>query len=237
MSKGMSGHQSARMITDTWLTPPSIIHALGEFDLDPCTPPVMPWKTAKKRYTIADNGLISPWNGRVWLNPPYGSESAKWLSKLSDHGNGIALLFARTETKTFFDFIWDMADGVLFMKGRIHFVHPDGTPAPHNSGAPTVLIGYGRNNADCLEYCGIEGKYVPLNYTPIIVIGVSPTWFSVVCIAIRHHGDTDLSPIYDMVERIAPDKVKRNQHWKEKVRQQIQRCRKQRQPKQTELFQ
>jgi hypothetical protein len=227
MSKGMSGHQSARMITDTWLTPPSIIHALGEFDLDPCTPPEMPWETAKKRYTIADNGLVAPWNGRVWLNPPYGRECAKWLAKLAIHGNGIALIFARTETEMFFDYIWDIADGLLFPKGRIRFLRPDGTPGDSTGGAPSVLIGYGRSNADCLEGCGIKGKYVPLNYTPIIVVGVSPTWFSVVCIAVRHYGDTNLQLIYDMVERIAPDKIKRNQFWKEKIRQQMQRYRKQ----------
>lgn len=30
----------------TWLTPPHIIEALGPFDLDPCCPPTMPWRTA-----------------------------------------------------------------------------------------------------------------------------------------------------------------------------------------------
>jgi hypothetical protein len=34
----LSGHQSARMKNDEWLTPPEIIHALGLFSLDPCAP-------------------------------------------------------------------------------------------------------------------------------------------------------------------------------------------------------
>lgn len=217
------------MITDTWLTPPGIIQALGVFDLDPCTPDVMPWETARVRYTIKENGLASPWFGRVWLNPPYGREAAKWLNKMTTHNNGVALIFARTETKDFFRYVWDQADGLLFIKGRLFFHHAGGTKAKANAGAPSVLIGYGRQNANCLESCGIPGKYVPLNWTPVIVVGISPSWFSVVSIAVRHHGETDLTPVYQMVERIAPDKVSKNPHWKEKVRQQVQRYRKQKQ--------
>ena len=36
---------------DEWLTPPDIIKALGEFDLDPSSPINRPWETAKKHYT------------------------------------------------------------------------------------------------------------------------------------------------------------------------------------------
>jgi hypothetical protein len=35
---------------DTWLTPPTIIQSLGEFDLDPCSPINRPWNTAKNHY-------------------------------------------------------------------------------------------------------------------------------------------------------------------------------------------
>ncbi len=35
----------------TWLTPPEVIRALGRFTLDPCCPPVMPWRTADKMLT------------------------------------------------------------------------------------------------------------------------------------------------------------------------------------------
>ena len=43
------------------------------------------------------------------MNPPYGSETPKWLKKLSEHGNGIALIYARTETRMFFNYVWDKA--------------------------------------------------------------------------------------------------------------------------------
>lgn len=85
----LSGHQSAAMKSDTWLTPPQWIKALGPFDLDPCCPPVMPWPTAAKMLTEAQDGLATPWEGRVWLNPPFGQQAALWLAKMAQHGNGI----------------------------------------------------------------------------------------------------------------------------------------------------
>lgn len=151
MRKGIGSHQSAAMKKDEWLTPPEIIKSLGEFDLDPCSPINRPWSTAKKHYTEKDNGLMMPWEGRVWCNPPYGLQAAHWLNKLSDHGNGIALIFARTETKMFFDWVWTKADALLFIKGRLYFHHVDGTRAKANSGAPSVLVAYGFDNAIYLK--------------------------------------------------------------------------------------
>lgn len=139
----MGSHQSAAMISDTWLTPPSIVRALGSFDLDPCCPPVMPWQTATVQYNEAQDGLSTPWFGRVWCNPPYSREAVKWLRKLVAHGNGIALTFARTETEWFFETIWRAADAVLFLEGRIHFHRADGVQAKANAGAPSVLAAYG----------------------------------------------------------------------------------------------
>jgi hypothetical protein len=57
------GHDRTTMKQD-WLTPPEIIKALGEFDLDPCSPVDRPWDTAKKHYTILDNGLRQEWGGQ-----------------------------------------------------------------------------------------------------------------------------------------------------------------------------
>lgn len=162
--KGIGSHQSAKMGKDEWLTPPEIIKSLGKFDLDPCSPIIRPWDTAKEHFNINDDGLNSDWeNKRVWLNPPYGLESANWLDKLKNHGNGIALIFARTETKMFFDHVWNDADALLFIEGRLYFHHVDGTKAKANSGAPSVLIAYGKNNVDFLERSVIKGKLIKLS--------------------------------------------------------------------------
>ena len=148
--------------TIEWLTPPEIIKALGVFDLDPCAPIIRPWNTAEKHYTIEDDGLHRKWEGRVFLNPPYGSQTGKWLKKLSERSNGIALIFARTETKMFFDYIWDRADAIMFLKGRLSFYNVDGTKGNSNAGAPSCIVAYGEPNVLALRDSGLAGKLVVL---------------------------------------------------------------------------
>lgn len=163
--KGMGSHQCNEMISDEWLTPPEIIKELGPFDLDPCCPESMPWKTANKHYTPIDNGLLMRWDGFIWCNPPYGRYSEAWLNRMVLHNNGIALIFARTETDMFFKYVWDKATSLLFIKGRITFYKPNGKKASHNSGAPSVLIAYGKEADNRLKNCNIKGKYIKLkNY-------------------------------------------------------------------------
>lgn len=165
MMAGMGSHESAVMLKDEWLTPPHIIESLGSFDLDPCSPADRrPWDTAGRHYGVQDNGLALPWSGRVWLNPPYGRETGKWLARLADHGNGVALVFARTETAVWFNHIWRQADAILFLRGRLHFYHLDGTRAAGNAGAPSALIAYGQDNVEALSSSGIEGHVVYLNH-------------------------------------------------------------------------
>lgn len=147
---------------DEWLTPPEIIKALGQFDLDPCSPINRPWDTALHHYTENDNGLLMPWNGKVWCNPPYGNETKYWLNKCAIHNNAIVLTFARTETKMFFDYVWNKATAVLFIKGRLRFYHVTGEQAD-SAGAPSVLIAYGKENAELLKNCTIKGKFLWCN--------------------------------------------------------------------------
>jgi hypothetical protein len=144
-----------------WLTPPCLVRKLGEFDLDPCSPVNAPFLHAKTNFTIEDDGLGREWSGRVFCNPPYGKHLHLWLEKLRRHGNGIALIFARTETRCFFENVWEAADALLFVKGRIRFYHVSGERggAP---GAPSVFAAYGQNNALALKNSGIEGRYLEL---------------------------------------------------------------------------
>ena len=146
---------------DEWLTPPHIIEQLGHFDLDPCSPINRPWPTAKQHYTILDNGLMMPWKGKVWCNPPYGKQTQYWLQKCAEHQNAIALTFARTETQMFFNVVWNHATAILFIKGRLKFYHVSGKQGD-SAGAPSVLIAYGQQNAETLKNCKIKGKFIQL---------------------------------------------------------------------------
>lgn len=158
--KGIGGHtRPGGGASVSWLTPPHVLDALAvRFDLDPCPCLPQPWPTARR--VVAGDGLAEPWEGRVWLNPPYGPDLGRWLGKLAAHGDGIAICFARTETRAFFSAVWGRASALLFLRGRLHFHRPDGTRAKGNAGGPSVLIAYGDHNADALETCGLPGAFV-----------------------------------------------------------------------------
>jgi hypothetical protein len=157
----MSGHQRGyRGATDVWLTPPEIVKALGPFDLDPCAAVDQPWATAETQYTERDDGLAQEWRGFTWCNPPFGPDAVKWLRRMADHGNGIALVPARTETRWFVETVWRRADAILFLHGRPHFHHIDGLRGRLNSGAPICLIGYGTTAIARLTTSGLTGSMI-----------------------------------------------------------------------------
>jgi len=164
MSKGWI-HESTYNESKEWYTPKYIFDALDiQFDLDPCSPEcdVVPWIPAKRYYTVEDNGLEQIWSGNVWMNPPYGSDTPKWMKKLEEHGNGIALVFARTDTKWFHDYVPN-AHAVCFIKGRISFVPADRAEdytynlwePKGGSGAASILVAYGENNVMPLVKSGL----------------------------------------------------------------------------------
>lgn len=154
----MAMERSIKGMSNEWLTPAYIIQNLGPFDLDPCAHPTH--FTAKKRFVLPVDGLSQKWNGNVWLNPPYGPETQRWLKKLADHGNGIALVFARTDTKWFRD-ASAVCSGMKFLTGRIRFIPADGQNES-NPAAPSLLIAYGKENAARLkhDYLDMPGVYM-----------------------------------------------------------------------------
>lgn len=242
-SPGMGGHHSAKPKTVEWMTPPSIVAALGgraSFDLDPCAPeaPLLP--TAQRHYSRNDDGLILPWDGRAFVNPPYSTaELEAWLAKAADHGCGTALIFARTETEAFCRHVWGRAHAVLFIAGRLHFhVNEDtwfarkngpsilvkaGDPTPTNSGAPSVLVAYGAHDADVLAYCDIAGQFVPLRLRRSVLIeAFAGTWVETLNGFVPAGETVDVDALY----RFFGDhpKITGNSNWKAKVRQTLRRA-------------
>ncbi len=159
-------YQNTDNTSDVWLTPPSLIAAPGFFDLDPCCPNNLTWNTADAFFSLENgqDGLKEDWYGRIWLNPPY-SNWVPFVAKLKKHGDGIALISARTETKGWFDHVWHGADSILFIKRRIKFLRQDGSKAG-SATAPSVLVAYGENNTEAIQAAlsakAIEGFLVPL---------------------------------------------------------------------------
>lgn len=147
---------------DRWLTPLPLIRRLGRFDLDPCGAP--DHQTADEVWTpesIGD-GLAMPWSGRVFLNPPYGRVATAWVRRMSEHANGTALLFARTDTDLFHDWVFPHASAIMFLRRRLRFLTPDGEYADHTAGAPSALIAYGELDARHLTASGLDGHIIRL---------------------------------------------------------------------------
>ncbi|HEX7313260.1 MAG TPA: DNA N-6-adenine-methyltransferase [Pyrinomonadaceae bacterium] len=146
-----------------WCSPPEIVSALGPFDLDPCAPVVPPFKLAETTFNVLTDGLKREWprDAFVWLNPPYDVNLTAWLKRLYEHpGGGIALIFARTDTRYFESYVWT-ADAILFTK-RLTFYHVDGRKAERNAGAPSVLAAYGQKAVVRLRES--DPKILPGNY-------------------------------------------------------------------------
>jgi hypothetical protein len=148
--------------SDDWQTPPHILKNLGRFDLDPCASTNQHHQTAGTMWNVFDGGFMKKWFGRVWLNPPYGTKTTEWVRRLGDHGDGIALVFARVDTSLFQDEIFVRATGCLFLRKRIFFIQRDGTRAKSSGGAPSVLVAYGDHNLEILRLCGLKGSLVDL---------------------------------------------------------------------------
>jgi hypothetical protein len=153
----MSEHEPCVGATDEWYTPPHFFEAFNTtFDLDPCSPgPGIGFVPARHIITAEQDGLAHAWFGLVWMNPPFGGRNGQvpWLRKFRAHGNGIALVAARTSAGWFHDHAIGMQT-VLFPRGKTKFHRPDGTigKAP---GTGIVLLGMGFRADRILQNCGL----------------------------------------------------------------------------------
>lgn len=123
--------------TDMWATPQDLFDQLDKefhFTLDVCATP----ENAKcqKFYTKLENGLVQPWKGVVWCNPPYGREIGQWVRRAlfaCIAGTTVVMLLpARTDTKWFHQYIYNRSNvEVRFIKGRLKFGgHQNSAPFP-----------------------------------------------------------------------------------------------------------
>lgn len=135
--------------TCEWYTPAEMIDAvravLGTIDLDPASiDEANEVVKALRYYTAADDGLLQPWAGKVYVNPPY-NHIAKFCTRLVDQyeaGNvteAVVLVGNSTETR-WFQKLAGACSAICFPRGRIKFRHhgklssPPGGQAVHYFG-------------------------------------------------------------------------------------------------------
>ena len=146
--RDMSGHQSAAPETHIWSHAPRAAARAGPFRSRPMRGAIAA-SLGHRGYPLAtaplDNGLVAPVvRPDLPQSAPYGDEAGAWLQRMDLHRRGTALIFARTETDTFFAGVWEQADALLFFARTIVLPPsqldgaPGTMPAHHRCFAPTA---------------------------------------------------------------------------------------------------
>lgn len=154
--------QAPRHKSVEWYTPQWVFDALAiRFDLDPCSPhDFESFVPAAKKLTVFDDGLSSAWSGKVFLNPPYGRDTVRWMDRMCAHGDGIALVFSRTDAG-WFQRALASADAVLFVRGRISFVAGiENSHKKAGAGAGTAMFAWSRECVQALERLSDRGVLI-----------------------------------------------------------------------------
>jgi ParB family chromosome partitioning protein len=135
--------------SDGWYTPPKYIalarEVLGAIDLDPAScSAAQAVVQAGRYYTEHEDGLIQPWFGRMWINPPY-SAPTPWVRRaITEYREGhidAALILTNSYTETGW---WQDLAAVatmLFFRGRLNFWHPDKTATQNRTGQTLAYLG------------------------------------------------------------------------------------------------
>lgn len=136
---------------DEWSTPREIVEAarkvLGGIDLDPASNPCAQRVVrATSYYTKTRSGLLQPWKGRVYCNPPYSlaADFAKKLLVEWDAGNvtgAVYLIVSHYTNNGSFQRLLREATAVCFPSGRIPFQVRGRTYSHHRQGHALFYFG------------------------------------------------------------------------------------------------
>ena len=134
--------------SDEWYTPRWLFDASGiTFDTDVCAPVDPGFRTcpARRYLTAVDDGLVTPWEGVVWCNPPY-SRVRPWAERFAAHRNGLALV---PGVRSFWvNVLLDTSDAICLL-GDVRFGLPDGRTSTLRS--VSILAAAGQQATDALH--------------------------------------------------------------------------------------
>jgi phage N-6-adenine-methyltransferase len=143
--------------SDEWETPQKFfdaVNAIFHCTLDVCATP----SNAKcaRYYTKKEDGLLRPWRGICWMNPPYGREISRWIQKAYESSLEpgtvvVCLLPARTDTKWWHDHVMPRASIVGFIQGRLRFSGRGLNVSKGGAPFPSVLVVFGGLNLETRE--------------------------------------------------------------------------------------
>lgn len=136
--------------SNEWYTSSEYIEAardvLGAIDLDPASHPAANEVVkAAQFFTAEDDGLSQEWQGRVWLNPPWGDIGPTFVARLIESYEqggvtaAILLVNAHATDTIWFQPLWDYL--LCFTCPRIRYWQPDGGGNSPTHGSVFVYFG------------------------------------------------------------------------------------------------
>lgn len=146
--------QQEQLTRDDYYTPAWVFERMGiEFDLDVCSPPGgVPWIPARRYYTQLEDGLLQPWEGRVWMNPPY-SQATPWVTKFIDHQHGVCLV--NHAKSLWHNRLWALCDAAVVPYEYFDF---SGGPNGGSMFAPVWFAAFGEDCVGAISRLGVARR-------------------------------------------------------------------------------
>lgn len=132
----------AARATDRWLTPADIAALLGRFDLDVCSEAGGSHIQADRYYSLdrGEDGLVLPWEGRVFCNPPYSAPLA-WARRLAAHPGPWVALVKMDPTTRWWRALFEPGVYYAPFNHRLRYEDRTGeTPRTYTARFPSVLV-------------------------------------------------------------------------------------------------
>jgi hypothetical protein len=142
---------------DDCYTPRWIFDAAGlVFDLDVCAPVDPSGRTcpARRYLTPIEDGLTAPWDGLVWMNPPF-SNLRVWVERFSSHGCGLGLFPMSRSESYWTGRLLRAADAMAIISSD--FIRPDG--GVKRIAYALILAGCGERAAEAVARIAAADKY------------------------------------------------------------------------------